>query len=164
MTLLRCLTILISCNSLMFAGEPQKPVKRSFPARLTVASVRPLDDGRQEVELNLALEDNVEIFANPVGAFPESCAMKTWVVTKDGYSVPAEVIYPKPNRSEVTETDGSEKVNIFALAELFTMKMDGQMPFFLHLHHYLDCVAKTQPSCFRRIDILLKKVVVCSKK
>ena len=114
MTLLRCLTILISCNCLMFAGEPQKPVKRSFPARLTVASVRPLDDGRQEVELNLALEDNVEIFANPVGAFPESCAMKTWVVTKDGYSVPAEVIYPKPNRSEVTETDGSEKVNIFS--------------------------------------------------
>lgn len=114
MTLIRCLTIIVTLNSVIFADGPQKTVKRQFPAKLTVLSSKPLDDGRQEVELNLALEKNVEIFANPVGEFPESYAMKTLIVTEDGLPVPAEIIYPKASRSEIVETDGVDKVNIFS--------------------------------------------------
>lgn len=114
MTLIRCLTIVVMLHCLLFADDPSKPVKRHFPATLTVLSSRRLDDGRQEVELNLALEKNVEVFANPVGEFPESSAMKTWIVTEDGAPVPAEIIYPKANRSEVVETNGTDKVHIFS--------------------------------------------------
>lgn len=64
--------------------------------------------------MNSALEKNVEVFANPVVAIPESCAMRTWIVTEDGVPVPAEIIYPKAKRSEIVETDGTDKVHIFS--------------------------------------------------
>lgn len=35
MALIRCLTIVVMLNCLLFADDPPKPVKRQFPAKLT---------------------------------------------------------------------------------------------------------------------------------
>lgn len=113
MTLIRCLAILVVCNCVIVGAEPQKTSKRQFPAKITITTSELLDDGRRELELTLALEKDVEIFANPVGdTFPESCAMKVSIATEEETVIPAEIDYPKPSRSEDLDQDG--KVHIFS--------------------------------------------------
>ncbi len=90
------------------SGETRKPIKRQFPAQLEVTSSRLLDDGHQEVEVCLALEKNVQIYANPVGEKDlEFMAIQTVVIAKDGNKISAKVVYPKPSRVDQLDELGS---------------------------------------------------------
>lgn len=116
----RCLRLLTGVVLIAFccdahAEAPPKKVKPPFPAKFTVVATRVLDDGRQEVDLELALEKNVEIWANPTGMTNvddnERYAMKATVVTGDGASVPVEVTYPKPRQS--VQLDDGEQLHSY---------------------------------------------------
>lgn len=125
--LFRCIAIVMACHCIAYAAEPPAKSKRKFPAELKVTSSKMLDDGQREVELQIVLEKDVEIYSewdHKKGDFSELPIAKFSVFASDGTLLPVRVIYPKPNVTENIEGVGA----VHSYAESLKIKVQFAPP------------------------------------
>lgn len=107
------LLVLVACNCVLVAAEPEKKAPSKFPARLEVVSSKRLDDGRRELDLKIILEKNVEVYGKFDGQTSfELPLAKITLVTPAGEQVPVTVVFPKPN--VVQDDDVFDKIYYYS--------------------------------------------------
>lgn len=101
------LLVVVACNCVLVAAEPEKKAPLKFPARMEVVSSKRLDDGRRELDLKIILEKDVQVYAEYENdAFIEAPLARVWLLTTAGDKLPVTAVFPKPNVIEDVEGFG----------------------------------------------------------
>jgi len=97
-----------------FAADMPNGSKRAFPAKVHVASSRPIEGGRVELDVRLVMDKGVEIYApNPASdPWMKDGELKVSVIGTDGKAIPADIIYPKP--TSILELEDGTKFHLLS--------------------------------------------------